>query len=207
MLRARSVSSAASLVDASAGGLRDWPFACPRWPRVGRGRPRLAAAGVSFAHIRSRCVCLPLFLRCACGARMQWVFTYMNSTSGVNDACIAVRAPCACTRKWWCRLAAGWQLGASPNAARSSLGRAAHCREPGVHVQGNPGNEWKCIFAEHTSPFIKTPIFPLQVCRVLIRGVLANQGGEQPIDSSVAGVSRAATRALGPPPLASLRFA
>ena len=24
------------------------------------------------------------------------------------------------------------------------------------------GNEWKCIFAEHTSPHIKTPIFPLQ---------------------------------------------
>ena len=134
-------------------------------------------------------------------------FSPTNSTSGVNDACIAVRAPCACTRKWWCRLAAAWQLGASPNAARSSLGRAAHCREPGVHVQGNPGNEWKCIFAEHTSPFIKTPIFPLQVCRVLIRGVLANQGGEQPIDSSVAGVSRAATSALGPPPLASLKFA
>ena len=49
-------------------------------------------------------------------SNMQWVFTYMNSTSGVNDACIA----------------------------------------------GNAGNEWKCIFAEHTSPFIKTPIFPLQ---------------------------------------------
>ena len=25
------------------------------------------------------------------------------------------------------------------------------------------GDEWKCIFAEHTSPHIKTPIFPLQV--------------------------------------------
>jgi len=24
------------------------------------------------------------------------------------------------------------------------------------------GDTWKCIFAEHTSPFIKTPIFPLQ---------------------------------------------
>ena len=46
----------------------------------------------------------------------RWVFTYMNSTSGVNDACIA----------------------------------------------GNAGSEWKCIFAEHTSPFITTPIFPLQ---------------------------------------------
>jgi hypothetical protein len=40
----------------------------------------------------------------------------MNSTSGVNDACIAA----------------------------------------------NAGSEWKCIFAEHTSPHIKTPIFPLQ---------------------------------------------
>jgi hypothetical protein len=47
---------------------------------------------------------------------MVWVFTYMNSTSGVNDKCIA----------------------------------------------GNAGSEWKCIFAEHTSPFIETPIFPLQ---------------------------------------------
>ena len=46
----------------------------------------------------------------------RWVFTYMNSTSGVNDACIAA----------------------------------------------NAGSEWKCIFAEHTSPHIKTPIFPLQ---------------------------------------------
>ena len=41
---------------------------------------------------------------------------YMNSTSGVNDACIAA----------------------------------------------NAGSEWKCIFAEHTSPHIVTPIFPLQ---------------------------------------------
>ena len=49
-------------------------------------------------------------------SNMQWVFTYMNSTSGVNDACIAA----------------------------------------------NAGSEWKCIFAEHTSPHIKTPIFPLQ---------------------------------------------
>eukprot|EP00040_Diaphanoeca_grandis_P032659 m.198465 g.198465 ORF g.198465 m.198465 type:complete len:410 (-) comp32695_c3_seq1:82-1311(-) len=49
-------------------------------------------------------------------SNMQWVFNYMNSTSGVNDACIAA----------------------------------------------NVGMEWKCIFAEHTSPHIKTPIFPLQ---------------------------------------------
>jgi hypothetical protein len=49
-------------------------------------------------------------------SNMQWVFSYMNSTSGVNDACIAA----------------------------------------------NSGNEWKCIFAEHTAPHIQTPIFPLQ---------------------------------------------
>jgi len=47
---------------------------------------------------------------------MQSIFYVFNSTSGVNQACIAA----------------------------------------------NPGLEWKCIFAEHTSPHIKTPIFPLQ---------------------------------------------
>ena len=46
---------------------------------------------------------------------VRWA-QYMNSTSGVNDACIAA----------------------------------------------NAGSEWKCIFAEHTSPHIVTPIFPLQ---------------------------------------------
>lgn len=47
---------------------------------------------------------------------MKANFYLFNSSSGVNDACIAA----------------------------------------------NPGLEWKCYFAEHTSPHIKTPIFPLQ---------------------------------------------
>lgn len=29
-------------------------------------------------------------------------------------------------------------------------------------IAANPGNEWMCVFAEHTSPHIQTPIFPLQ---------------------------------------------
>jgi len=29
-------------------------------------------------------------------------------------------------------------------------------------IAGNPGAEWRCMFAEHTAPFIHTPMFPLQ---------------------------------------------
>ena len=47
---------------------------------------------------------------------MRSIFYTFNSTSGVNNACIAA----------------------------------------------NPGVEWKCYFAEHTAPHLKTPIFPLQ---------------------------------------------
>ena len=47
---------------------------------------------------------------------MIWAFSQQNSSSGVNEQCIA----------------------------------------------GNAGAEWRCMFAEHTSPFIRTPTFPLQ---------------------------------------------
>jgi hypothetical protein len=49
---------------------------------------------------------------------MIWVFENQNSTSGVNQDCIAAYKPLS--------------------------------------------QEWKCIFAQYTSPHIKTPIFPLQ---------------------------------------------
>jgi len=50
------------------------------------------------------------------GTDMRWVFKQQNSSSGVNERCIAA----------------------------------------------NTGHEENCIFAEHTVPFITTPIFPLQ---------------------------------------------
>jgi len=49
---------------------------------------------------------------------LRWVYSVMNATSGVNQACIAAHKP--------------------------------------------TGDDWMCMFAEHTAPHISTPIFALQ---------------------------------------------
>eukprot|EP01121_Diplochlamys_sp_Union-15-3_P004235 TRINITY_DN1425_c0_g3_i3.p1 TRINITY_DN1425_c0_g3~~TRINITY_DN1425_c0_g3_i3.p1 ORF type:complete len:293 (-),score=41.21 TRINITY_DN1425_c0_g3_i3:27-905(-) len=44
------------------------------------------------------------------------------------------------------------------NQMNSSSGVNEDC----INYYRSTGDTWKCIFAEHTSPFIQTPIFPLQ---------------------------------------------
>ena len=76
--------------------------------------------------------------------------------------CVCVWLPCA--------LSAHWQMNATSGLDEGCVS----------HYQGS-GNEWMCIFAEHTSPFLTTPTFPLQsgasyaagvaLCATLCHGV------------------------------------
>ena len=50
-------------------------------------------------------------------------------------------------------------MGGGLSGATELLFRANVCAPNALRFSGS---EWKCIFAEHTSPHIKTPIFPLQ---------------------------------------------
>ena len=92
-------------------------------------------------------------------SNMQWVFNYMNSTSGDFRG----------TRKtlWDYFTAFAWCFTAFACAVRLLKHGRFVSLSQGVNdaciAANGGGDEWKCIFAEHTSPHIKTPIFPLQV--------------------------------------------